>query len=203
MLVTRRHPPLLQATPESVELHYYSSRPGLWPIVVGRGAEGYGGCLLGLWWVGDFFVFSMRKQRRFCCFRRTRSNSLCTRVLLYRCRLVCSRAWPKSTSSFRSPSTCCRPGVWTREQTMRCVWWGGRCGGGCGRGVGRADYGVSEGAEEPARYDEMPSLLLKPAHLHPQLRSDGIDCHRAWPQIEFRAAAAAAPSFISPPTTFF
>ena len=24
----------LQVTPESVELHYYSNRPGLWPIVV-------------------------------------------------------------------------------------------------------------------------------------------------------------------------
>ena len=26
---------ILQVTPESLELHYYSYRPGLWPIVVG------------------------------------------------------------------------------------------------------------------------------------------------------------------------
>jgi hypothetical protein len=29
------HPLLLQVTPESLRLHYYSSRPGLWPVVVG------------------------------------------------------------------------------------------------------------------------------------------------------------------------
>ncbi len=28
-------PPTAQVTPESLELHYYSQRPGLWPLVVG------------------------------------------------------------------------------------------------------------------------------------------------------------------------
>lgn len=36
-LLTRSKPrrPATQVTPESLELHYFSKRPGLWPLVVG------------------------------------------------------------------------------------------------------------------------------------------------------------------------